>query len=209
MHRRRVLSEKKNLPLCRDQRCFFFPIHCIDKDKNGKKMWKWCKYAKDRLLSFKTVASKMWKAPATFRKVQFPITETFRPGRVLKIQRENHRWSLQPCIGPKAGKNDTIKFGRPICNSWCQCSSIYYYPDINVLAFISNLRLICNQKSSKLAPSFFGPDSYCKAGLIQLNKEQVVISFITMQLQLSSIYRFSFKELECPLSAKLFFFTVV
>jgi len=28
-------------------------------------------------------------------------------------------------IGPKAEKKDTIKFGRPICNPWDQCSSIY------------------------------------------------------------------------------------
>jgi hypothetical protein len=26
---------------------------------------------------------------------------------------------------PKAEKKDTIKFGRPICNPLCQCSSIY------------------------------------------------------------------------------------
>jgi hypothetical protein len=81
---------------------FRFPV--LIKTKKLKKCEKRCKYANDRLQSLKTVPSKMWKAPATFRKVQFPITETFRPGRVLKVQRESHRWSLQPCIGPKAEK---------------------------------------------------------------------------------------------------------
>jgi hypothetical protein len=33
--------------------------------------------------------------------------------------------TLWPCIGPKAEKMDTIKFGKPICNPWHQCSSIY------------------------------------------------------------------------------------
>jgi hypothetical protein len=33
--------------------------------------------------------------------------------------------TLWPCIGPKAEKKDTIKFGKPICNPWHQCSSIY------------------------------------------------------------------------------------
>jgi hypothetical protein len=56
-------------------------------------------------------------------------------------------------------KKDTIKFGRSICNPWGQCSSIYYYPDINVLAFISNLGPICNPKMLKVDPKFFGPDS--------------------------------------------------
>jgi hypothetical protein len=32
---------------------------------------------------------------------------------------------LWPCIGPKAEKKDTIEFGKPICYSWGQCSSIY------------------------------------------------------------------------------------
>jgi hypothetical protein len=32
---------------------------------------------------------------------------------------------LWPCIGPKAEKKDTVKFGKPICNPWGQCSSIY------------------------------------------------------------------------------------
>ncbi len=37
----------------------------------------------------------------------------------------NKCWTLWPCIGPKAEKKDTIKFGRLICNPWGLCSSIY------------------------------------------------------------------------------------
>jgi hypothetical protein len=32
--------------------------------------------------------------PSTFQKVQFLITSKFKPGRVLKIQREKSSWSL-------------------------------------------------------------------------------------------------------------------
>ncbi len=48
----------------------------------------------------------------------------------------NKCWTLWHCIGPQGWKKkDTIKFGKPICNPWGQCSNIYWYPDINVLAF--------------------------------------------------------------------------
>jgi hypothetical protein len=54
-------------------------------------------------------------------------------------------------------KKDTIKFGRPIGNPWGQCLSIYSYPDVNVLAFISNLGPICNPKMLKVGPKIFRP----------------------------------------------------
>ncbi len=37
----------------------------------------------------------------------------------------NNCRALWPCIGPKAEKRIPSKFGKPICNSWGQCSSIY------------------------------------------------------------------------------------
>ncbi len=55
---------------------------------------------------------------------------------------------------PQGWKKDTIEFGRPMCNPWGQCSSIYYYHDINVLAFISNLGPNNKPKMLKVAPSF-------------------------------------------------------
>jgi hypothetical protein len=42
-------------------------------------------------------------------------------------------------IGPKLEKKNTIEFGKPICNPWDQCFSMYQYRIINVLAFISEV----------------------------------------------------------------------
>ncbi len=113
-------------PMYRDRWWLFFPILCIDKRQKLKKREKRCKYAKDRLQSFETVPSKMWKTG---------------PGHISEGTFSNY-WNIQARVGPEntkgksplvftalfwpqGWKNDTIKFGRPICNSLGQCSSIY------------------------------------------------------------------------------------
>jgi hypothetical protein len=59
---------------------------------------------------------------------------------------------------PQQGlKKDTIQFGKPICNPWSQCSSIYLIPDVNVLAFISNLGPNNKPKMLKVGPKFVPP----------------------------------------------------
>jgi hypothetical protein len=67
---------------------------------------------------------------------------------------------------PIGWKKDTIKFGRPVCNPWGQSSSIFLNPEVNVLAFISNLRSICNPKMLKVGPRFFGPTPSVKWALM-------------------------------------------
>jgi hypothetical protein len=47
----------------------------------------------------------------------------------------NKCWTLTALYWPQGWKKDTIKFGRPICNPRGQCSIIYWYPDVNVLAY--------------------------------------------------------------------------
>ncbi len=54
----------------------------------------------------------------------------------VKAEIEKKNFSIRPkllinaelcsCVfGPKGWKKDTIEFGKPICNPWGQCSSIY------------------------------------------------------------------------------------
>ncbi len=56
---------------------------------------------------------------------------------------------------PQGWKKDTIKFGRPICNLW---GPMFQHLLVTWGQFAT-------QKCSKLGPSFFGPDSECKADL--------------------------------------------
>jgi hypothetical protein len=67
----------------------------------------------------------------------------------------NKFWTLWPCFGPKAPKKDTIKFGRPICNPWDQYTSIYSYPDVNVLTFIIKLGDNLQHKNAQSWPNVF------------------------------------------------------
>jgi hypothetical protein len=60
-------------------------------------------------------------------------------------------------LAPRLKKKDIIKFVKPICNPWGQCSSIYLCPDINSLAFISNLGPNNKPKMLKVGPKFLQP----------------------------------------------------
>jgi hypothetical protein len=50
-----------------------------------------------------------------------------------------------------------LKTGYLQPSPWGQCSSIYQYPDVNVLAFISNFGPIKKPKMLKLGPESFQP----------------------------------------------------
>jgi hypothetical protein len=56
---------------------------------------------------------------------------------------------------PQGGKKDNANFGKPICNPWGQCYSIYSYHNLNVLAFINNLGLNNKPNVLKVGPQFF------------------------------------------------------
>jgi len=58
---------------------------------------------------------------------------------------------------PQGWEKDTIEFGRLICNPSGQCFSIHKYPELNVVAFISNLGPNNKQKMLKVGPKFFWP----------------------------------------------------
>jgi hypothetical protein len=60
-------------------------------------------------------------------------------------------------LAPNLEKKNTIEFGKPICNPWDQCLSIYQYRIVNVLAFISKLRPNNKPKMLKVDPKVFQP----------------------------------------------------
>jgi hypothetical protein len=75
--------------------------------------------------------------------------------KLLIINAELYRLVLVPRLKKK--RRIPIEFGKPICNPWSQCSSIYYYPNINVVAFISNLGPHNKPKMLKVLAQVFYP----------------------------------------------------
>jgi hypothetical protein len=54
-------------------------------------------------------------------------------------------------------KRIPLNLGSQFGNPWGQCSIISQYPEVNVLAFISNLRPNNKQKMRKFGPKIFWP----------------------------------------------------
>ncbi len=73
--------------------------------------------------------------------------------------------TLWPCIGPKAGKRIALNLGGQFETLGANVAAF-----INILTSMFQHLLVTwgqttSPKCSKLAPSFFGPDSQCKGGL--------------------------------------------
>jgi hypothetical protein len=118
------MHRNRSFPYVEIGEWFFFPIPCIDKDKNWNNV----------------------KNDANMRKIDCWVLKLYLPkcGRQEHISEGtvSNYWNIQAREGPEntkgksplvftalywsqGWKNDTIKFGRPICNPWGQFSSIY------------------------------------------------------------------------------------
>jgi hypothetical protein len=87
--------------------------------------------------------------------VKAEIEKIFSICPKLLINAELYGLVLAPKLEKK--KRIPLNLGSQFGNPWGQCSIIYQYPKVNVLAFISNLRPNIEPKLLKIDPKNFRP----------------------------------------------------